>query len=177
VTTPRPEPAGRGLLTDLWRRFGHLVHEVGKFGVVGAVTFVLDVTVFTVLRTEIGPFWAAAVSMTIAATAAFFGNRFWTWRHRERSGLHREYLLYFAFNLVGLLISEVCLLVSHTVLGHYWSNVFQGPLADNLSKNGVGMALGTLFRFWSYRRFVFADVARAAEPEAAVSVSASEAGA
>src|SRR5215475_4129393 len=165
ATPPRTESADPGLLTALWRRFGHLVHEVGKFGAVGACTFVIDVTIFTLLRGELGPFWAAAVSMTIAATLAFVGNRFWTWRHRERSGLHREYVLYFAFNLVGLLISEACLLASHSVLGHYWPVVFQNAVADNLSKNGVGMALGTLFRFWSYRRFVFPEVAREANAE------------
>ena len=165
ATTQRTEPANPGLLTALWRRFRDLVHEVGKFGVVGACTFVIDVTIFTLLRNGIGPFWAAAVSMSIAATVAFVGNRFWTWRHRERSGLHREYVLYFVFNLVGLLIGEACLLASHTVLGHYWPDVFQGALADNLSKNGVGMVLGTLFRFWSYRRFVFPEVARPADAE------------
>ena len=167
ATTPGAESANHGPLTALWRRFGHLVHEVGKFGLVGACTFVIDVTIFTLLRTEIGPFWAAAVSMTVAATVAFIGNRFWTWRHRERSGLHREYVLYFAFNLVGLLISEACLLLSHTVLGYYWPDVFQSGLADQLSKNGVGMALGTLFRFWSYRRFVFPEVAGPADAEVA----------
>jgi putative flippase GtrA len=168
VTTTTPtQPARPGLLTALWQRFRQLVHEVGKFGVVGAITFVIDTTIFTLLRTEIGPYWAAAISMTIAATLAFIGNRFWTWRHRERSGLHREYVLYFAFNLVGLLISEACLLASHTVLGHYWPDVFQNALADNLSKNGVGMALGTLFRFWSYRRFVFPEAVREANAEVA----------
>ena len=105
-TTTQDQPARSGLLTALWQRFRQLVHEVGKFGVVGAITFVIDTTIFTLLRTGIGPYWAAAISMTIAATLAFIGNRFWTWRHRERSGLHREYVLYFAFNLVGLLIDR-----------------------------------------------------------------------
>ncbi|MGZ4722528.1 MAG: GtrA family protein, partial [Oryzihumus sp.] len=31
------------------------------------------------------------------------------------------------------------------------------PLADNISANGVGLVLGTLFRFWAYRRFVFSE--------------------
>jgi hypothetical protein len=33
--------------------------------------------------------------------------------------------------------------------------VFTGRIADNVAKNLVGTAFGTLFRFWSYRRFVF----------------------
>ena len=91
----------------------------------------------------------------IAATIAFIGNRFWTWRHRERSGLRREYLLYFFFNAVGLGIGLACLGISHYGLGSIWPDVFQTQLADNIAAQIVGTAFGTLFRFWSYRRFVF----------------------
>jgi putative flippase GtrA len=166
VTTSQTGPVDRGLLAGLWRRFGHLVHELGKFGVVGAASFVVDLTISNLLLGALGPFWSAAVSMTVAATLAFAGNRFWTWRHRERSGLHREYLLYFAFNLVGLLISLACVWLTWSVLGHFWPATFHSRLAYNLAKNGAGMALGTLFRFWSYRRFVFPEVARAVDGEA-----------
>jgi hypothetical protein len=38
----------------------------------------------------------------------------------------------------------------------------QSPLADNISGQLVGTALGTLFRFWSYRRFVFPEAGRTA---------------
>jgi hypothetical protein len=30
-------------------------------------------------------------------------------------------------------------------------------LADNISANVIGLGLGTLFRFWSYRKFVFRE--------------------
>ncbi len=33
--------------------------------------------------------------------------------------------------------------------------MLRSQLADIISANVVGMALGTMFRFWSYRRFVF----------------------
>ncbi len=142
-------------MTALWERFGHLVRELGKFGVVGACTYVVDVTLYNLLYHSFGYFWAKAASTAVAATLAFLGNRFWTWRDRERSGLHREYLLYFGFNLVGLLIGLACLWLSHNGLGHFWPGVFQTRLADNVAALGFGMVLGTLFRFWSYRRFVF----------------------
>jgi putative flippase GtrA len=165
ATTAQTRPARTGLLTALGHRFGHLVHELGKFGVVGAITFVIDTTISNMLLRPLGPFWSASVSMTIAATIAFAGNRFWTWRHRERSGLHREYLLYFAFNLVGLLISLACVWLVWSALGRFWPAVFQTRLAYNLAKNGIGMALGTMFRFWSYRRFVFPEVTETADAE------------
>ncbi|HKS99655.1 MAG TPA: GtrA family protein [Rugosimonospora sp.] len=148
--------AAPGLLRPLWARFGHLAHELGKFGVVGGVSYVVDVTVSNVLLKPVGPFWASTISMTVAATLAFVGNRFWTWRDRERSGLRREYLLYFGFNLVGLLIGLACVWLTWNLLGHYWPHLFRTRLAYNVAKNLVGMVLGTLFRFWSYRRFVFA---------------------
>jgi putative flippase GtrA len=159
VTTTVEPAQPRSLAGGLWQRFGGLVRDLGKFGVVGILSFAIDVAIFNVLRDPIGVFWAAAASMTVAASVAFVGNRFWTWRHRERSGLHREYLLYFAFNLVGLAITEVVLWLSHSALGHFWPDVFQTRLADNLAKNGLGMAIATLFRFWSYRRFVFPEAA------------------
>ena len=149
------DPAARSLPARLWARFGHLVAELGKFGVVGGIAYVIDVTVFNLLLSAAGPYLAAVASTTVAATGAFVGNRSWTWRHRARTGLHREYLLYFGFNLVGLLIALACLWLSHHLLGLAWPAVFHTRLADNVAKNLVGTALGTLFRFWAYRRFVF----------------------
>jgi putative flippase GtrA len=148
----KPRPRGiRALIV----RFEDLIRELGKFGVVGATTYVLDTVVLKVaLSAGVNPLLAKTISTTIAATAAFVGNRYWTWRDRPRSGLHREYALYFFFNVVGLGIGLACLGVSHYVLGRV-SPVFATQLADIISANVVGMALGTLFRFWSYRKFVF----------------------
>jgi putative flippase GtrA len=138
----------------LWERFGHLVHELGKFGVVGAVSYCVDLGIYLGLYHALGWFTAKVASTVVAATVAFLGNRFWTWRHRERSGLRREYALYFFFNAVGLGIALSCLAISHLGLGHYWP-VFHTQLADTIAAQGFGLVLGTLFRFWSYRRFVF----------------------
>jgi putative flippase GtrA len=144
-------PGVRGFVA----RFEHLIHEVGKFGVVGLIAFAVDVAVFNLLLGSIGPLPAKTVSTVISASVAFVGNRFWTWRHRPRSGMGREYGLYFLFNGVGLGIGLACLWLSHYGLGALWPAVFQNRLADNVSSLGVGMAFGTLFRFWSYRRIVF----------------------
>jgi putative flippase GtrA len=60
-----------------------------------------------------------------------------------------ELLLFVAANIVGMAIAVGCLWASHYGLG------LTGPLADNISANGVGLALGTVFRFWAYRTWVF----------------------
>ena len=151
-----------GLVHQLYGRFRHIIHELGKFGIVGATAYVIDVVVFNVVLVMVDePITAKTASMVVAATAAFLGNRFWTWRDRERSSLTREYLLYFGFNLVGLLISLACLWISHYWLGAIWPS-FSTRLADNISGLIVGTALASIFRFWAYRRYVFRPVTQRA---------------
>jgi putative flippase GtrA len=139
----------QSLFQRLYARFEGLVRELGKFGTIGLITFLIDTGVFNLLWGPLNTLVAGTISMTVAATCAFIGNRFWTWRDRARTDLRREYALYFGFNLVGLLIALTCLAVSHYALG------FTSQLSDNIAKNGVGLVLGTLFRFWSYRQIVF----------------------
>jgi putative flippase GtrA len=152
-SAPTPHPS---FLRRLWDRFGHLVHELGKFGVVGIVAFIVDLILFNIALTvlDMESLTAKVFSTAIAATVAFIGNRFWTWRHRARSNLAREYVLYFALNAIGLSFSLMTLAISHYGLGSVWP-VFQNPVVDNISANIVGTAMGTTFRFWSYRRWVF----------------------
>jgi putative flippase GtrA len=147
------------------QRLRSLLHEALKFGVVGAIGFVVDVTVFNVLRfvghpplLEHKPLTAKAISVVVATLCTYAGNRHWTWGHRARSGARREVTLFFALNGVGMLIAVACLATSHYLLD------LRSPLADNLSANGVGLVLGMLFRFWSYPRFVFKRVEDQPEP-------------
>lgn len=154
------------LLRGLYGRVEHLVHEAAKFGVVGLVALVVDVGLFNLLRYAGGegpmydrPLTAKIVSVSVATTVAYVGNRYWTFRDRGRTSFGREYVLFFVLNGVGLLISVGCLWLSHYALG------LHSALADNISANVVGLALGTLFRFWSYRRWVFPADAEAAGEE------------
>ena len=141
------------------KRLRSLAAEFGKFGVVGVTAYAVDVGVFNVgiLALHWPDLAAKTLSTVIAASLAFLGNRYWTWRRRVRSGLHREYGLYFLFNAIGLGIALGCLGINHLLAGE-WPGVFGGPLAANIAANVVGVGLGTLFRFHAYRRWVFRNV-------------------
>ncbi len=143
-------------LRALYDRFAHVIRELGKFGVVGAVCYVIDVTVFNLAEIKFGWPWfpALVLSTVVSASCAFVGNRYWTWRHSSRTTLHREYGLFFAFNLVGLAISAGLLTLSHDLLGQVWP-VLQTRWADNISGKVIGVGFASLFRFWAYRRYVF----------------------
>ena len=136
-----------------------LVRELVKFGLVGLLAYVVDIGTFNLLQYAGGegplygkPITAKIISVAIATTVAYFGNRFWTWRRRGRTNMAREYVLFFVFNGIAMLIAVACLWFSHYVLG------LTSALADNISANVVGLVLGTIFRFWSYRTFVFPEL-------------------
>ena len=145
-----------GSLVD---RFRSLFHELAKFGTVGFISLLVDLLVFNVALVVMPdrPLTAKVLSTIVSATNAFVLNRIWSFKHRERTTIRREYSLFIVLNAVGLGISLLCLAVSHYVLG------FESRLADNLAANGVGLVLGTTFRFWSYRRFVWAAPAEVEE--------------
>lgn len=134
-----------------------VVREMVKFGAVGAVAFVVDVGLFNLLRFGLGdggplehkPLTAKVVSSLLATVVAWLGNRLWTFRHRSRNRTGHELALFAAVNVAGILIMIGCLWVSHYALD------LRSAKADNISANGVGLVIGTLFRFWAYRTFVF----------------------
>jgi putative flippase GtrA len=148
----------RSLLETAHASIDVVYREIVKFGAVGLVAFVVDFSVFNLMRTGIiggshglpeKPLTAKTISVVAATIVAWLGNRYWTFRHRRRASRRREFLLFAIMNAGGLLIALSCLAFSHYVLG------LTSALADNIAGNLVGLGLGTLFRFWAYRRFVF----------------------
>jgi putative flippase GtrA len=134
-----------------------LLAQLVRFGLVGAVGLVIDVGVFNLLRITVlapeevhhGPIYAKLISTSLAILANWLGNRYWTFGHARRPRLLREGFEFAIVSVGGMLIGLFCLWVSHYALG------FTSLLADNLSSNVVGLALGTAFRFWLYRVWVF----------------------
>ncbi len=152
-----------GALDRLRAALDVLIREAAKFGVVGAAAFVVDITTYNLLvfGPRLGsaavatgpmqdmPLRAKVLSAAVATLVAWLGNRYWTFRRRRRPRMDHELLLFAVFNVIGLGIAVACLGFSRYVLG------LDSQLADNVSGNGVGLVLGTLFRFWAYRTHVF----------------------
>jgi putative flippase GtrA len=151
VAVAAPSSVAPPPLPDVPSRGARLLRELAAFGVVGLLAFVVDLGTFNAARQllDLGPLTAKTSSVILATTVAYAGNREWTFRDRKRAGAARQYALFLLLNGVGLLIALGCLGFTYYPLG------LRGPLAENLSANGVGLVLGTAFRFWSYRRWVF----------------------
>ena len=132
--------------------------EVLTFLTVGGLGYLVDVASFNALRSTAGlgsvdPSYARILAVGLAMVVTYLGNRLFTWRGRSTGDRRRELGLFVVFNMIGLSISVVTLVISHDLLG------LTSRLADNISANVIGLALGTLFRFWSYKRFVFVSPA------------------
>jgi putative flippase GtrA len=141
-------------VVNLNRRFVRIAHEFAKFGSVGAIAFVITIALGNALHTGLamGPLTSNGIATTIATTFAYFANRHWTFRHRDRTGLGREYALFFGLNGIGLAMTELFIGFTHYVLGQH------GAIAYNFSLI-VGTGFATLFRFWSYKKWVFPPAA------------------
>ena len=139
------------LARTLYDRFQVVIHEIAKFGIVGAFNAVLDIALFNWLhfRVGIGPLTSKTLAVIVAATSSYFMNRHWSFAHRARTGIRREYVLFIILSGIGLGIALTCLGFTRYVLG------MKSVLALNVAANGVGLALGTLWRFWSFKRWVF----------------------
>ncbi len=132
-------------------RLERLAREIAKFGAVGAIGFVVNLAVFNLCihGLHLAVVRSGVIATVVAIGANYVGNRYWTYRDCDRSRRSRELTLFLLFSGVGLVIENGILALSHYGFG------LTSPLADNVAKNVVGLGLGTVFRFWSYRTWVF----------------------
>lgn len=132
-----------------------LTPEVLTFLAVGGTGYVVDVVAFNLLRSTqplaaLDPSVARTLAVAVAMCVTYLGNSSLTWRNHTSGNRRREVSLFVLFNIVGFGFSIATLVLSHDVLG------LTSGLADNISANVIGVALGTIFRYLTYKRFVFA---------------------
>ena len=125
-----------------------LIKELGAFGVVGAVCFVIQIACFQLLLAHTGPVLANLIATVVSMTAAYVGHRYWSFSHRARSSVRREYLLFAAINGVTLLLGLGVVALVHYPLGQ------DSPLVLQIA-NIASIVLGTVIRYLGYRRWVF----------------------
>jgi putative flippase GtrA len=149
------------MMAGLHRRIAALVPELAKFGLVGGIGAVIDLGGAAYLHLEmgIGPMVAKGVSITAATVVTYLGSRFWTFRHRVNQAMLREGVLFAVLNVIGLVIAEAVIAFTHYGLG------MTSALAYNAA-SVAGTGLGTIFRYFSYKKWVFlaAEPATAAAP-------------
>jgi putative flippase GtrA len=142
-----PTITARSRFGGTWRV---LVRELGGFGVVGAVCFVLDLALFQVLYVSVGlgAVTAKLIATLVSMTVAFLGHRYWSFAHRQRTSLRQGYLRFAGINAATLGLGLAIVATVRYPLGQ------ESVLALQLANIGA-IAAGTAVRWLAYRRWVF----------------------
>jgi putative flippase GtrA len=137
-------------MASLRRRLTDLIPELAKFGVVGLTGTVVDLggAAYLHVHLGVGPMVAKGLAITAATLVTYLGSRFWTFRHRVNQALLREGVLFVALNVVGLAIAEV------VIAAMTYGLDMKSALAYNVA-SVAGTGLGTIFRYFSYKKWVF----------------------
>ena len=150
------------VVRGLYARFQRLIHEAAKFGVVGIVGVFITNGGYALLHNTfgLGPVTATTIATIVATAVSYVANRYWSFRHRERTSVAREGVIFFVLNGIGLLIQDAVVAFNFYILSNG-----NNKAAEFIALN-VGIAIATLFRFWSYRKWVWAAPADGAETAA-----------
>jgi putative flippase GtrA len=134
-------------LRKSWRL---LVKELSAFGVVGVVCFFIDTGLFQLLYAHVGlgAVTSKLLSTVVSMTVAYVGHRYWSFSHRARTDVRREYVLFALINGLTLLLGLAIVAFVRYPLDQ------DGPVVLQLA-NIASIAVGTVVRYLCYRRWVF----------------------
>ncbi|TVZ05316.1 GtrA family protein [Trebonia kvetii] len=134
-----------------YERLRQPVREFGKFAAVGIAGVFVTNGVYDLLYLHhaVGPVLSASVATIVAMVGTYLGNRYWSFRGRRRTNVAREISIFAVLNGIGLLIQDATVAFNYYLLG-----LGHDKLAVFCALN-TGILLATLFRFWSYRLFVW----------------------
>ncbi|MEK2494138.1 GtrA family protein [Kitasatospora purpeofusca] len=144
ATTTASEPS-------LAQKLRGIKGEVVKFGIVGLTGVIVNAGVFWVCLKATGPINSLSgyIATSVAIGTNYLGYRYWLYRDRDAASRKREITLFLIFSGIGMLIENGINGFSVHVLG------YDSPTSQLIAKNVIGLTAGTVFRFFSYRTWVF----------------------
>jgi putative flippase GtrA len=124
-------------------RFWQLIYEFAKFAVIGVVGVFITNAVYDLCSSTSA--WARLnpprSPTVVAAIATYLGNRYWSFRTRQRTGVVRQIIIFAVLNGIGLLIQDAAVAFNYYLL-HLGHDKPAGFIALN-----TGILLATVFRF------------------------------
>ncbi|GAB3709300.1 GtrA family protein [Amycolatopsis oliviviridis] len=134
--------------------------ELLRFAVVGGASFVITMTInyglkFTVLTDK--PVTALMIGVLVATVFSYVANREWSFRFRGGRERTHEAALFFLLSAIALGLNALPQLISRHVLDLEQPHVglLTQEIADFVSGVVIGTLLGTVFRWWSFKKWVF----------------------
>lgn len=140
---------------NILARLRRLAGVGSRFLIVGGLSTVIEIAAFNLFLYAFGwdPVAAKIAASLVALVNAYFGNREWAFRHRDRRGRVAELALFIGTNVVCTLIGAALVwagVESMTVL----TDAAPGPFVLNVI-NLCSIAIVVLIRFVLYHKVVF----------------------
>jgi putative flippase GtrA len=146
-------PSGRSLRSRLKRA----TREISKFGTVGLAGVVLNFVLLNLfIKMGLAPGRSGLLSTALATIFNYFGNKFWTYGHRQNDSQSRELVSFIVVSLVGAFLENGLLLFFGS----------SSLLVNNVLRF-LGLGMATVFRLFAYRTWVFVHAPAQAQKKAA----------
>lgn len=108
-----------------------LIAQFMKFGVVGAIAFVIDYGLLIVL-TEVFGLWylaSATISFTVSVIFNYLASMRYVFTHKEDMSRRKEFVIFVVLSIIGLLINNICMWAGVEIFGWHYLLVKIGATA------------------------------------------------
>lgn len=96
-----------------------LIEQFLKFGVVGAIAFLIDYGVLMLLSQVIGmdPVISASISFVVSVVFNYAASMRYVFTRRDDISRRREFTIFVILSAIGLVINEIIMVIGVNVLG------------------------------------------------------------
>ena len=99
-----------------------LIEQFMKFGVVGAIAFVIDYGLLALLTELFGINYlvSATISFTVSVIFNYVASMRYVFSHKQDMSRRREFIIFVVLSVIGLLINNLCMWAGVEIFGvHY----------------------------------------------------------
>ncbi|WP_293844584.1 GtrA family protein [uncultured Parolsenella sp.] len=96
-----------------------LIEQFLKFGVVGAIAFLIDYGVLMLLSQVVGmdPVISASISFVVSVVFNYVASMHYVFTRRDDISRRREFTIFVILSAIGLVINEIIMVIGVNVLG------------------------------------------------------------
>ena len=142
--------------------------QVGKFGIVGIINTLVDLTILNVLNLVFGVHYALAntISVSVAIVNSYILNKSWTFKDKDKRIL-KQFAIFVFLSLIGLLINNSVMILlkeSLTFIPNFFvsvvhflklSSIFSDDFVILNSAKAFAILASMIWNFITYKKFAF----------------------